>query len=196
MTMKKIEKILGTLSLISLALILADIPSGAVFSILLISSLSVFYMYLTMPSTLGIPLKKVFKKASYKGLGPLRIIGLLLLGFSLAIVLIGILFKLQSWPGASPILGAGSLGLFIALIVGLIKYKAKMPLYFSEALKRILIIGGVALSLLLIPKASWLEFRYRNHPSYIEAVKEYWENPNDQKIIDKLEQETNQLYED
>ena len=120
--MKKAEIILGAIALTALALNLLLVPGGGVLTVLSLSTLSVLYMYLSFAIFNGIRLRQIFKKDSYKGISKMRIVGAILTGLALSMTTIGLLFKFQSWPGATMNLAIGLLGLAIALIVGSIKY--------------------------------------------------------------------------
>lgn len=110
-------------------------------------------------------------------------------GVSLATVVIGILFKIQSWPSSSQYLGIGLIGLLISSCIGIYKFqKTKGPLYVA-LLKRSLIIGAIGLILLSISDDAWLVMRYGDHPEYIEAVRAARANPESELLWAKVNEE-------
>ncbi len=194
-TMKKAEIIFGTLAIIGLTINLLDIPGGIVLTVLTLSIISTLYMYLSFALFNDIRLGKIFKKDSYKRISTMKIVGAIMVGFALSITMIGILFKFQSWPGASFNLGFGLFWLLICSIVGLIKYLKTKSDYYTKIFKRIAIYGVIGLVLMILPRKTWLEVRNRNHPEYIEAVKKAWADPENQELWDKVNEERQRMNE-
>ena len=193
--MKKAEIILGAIALIALALNLLLVSGGGVLTVLSLSTLSVLYMYLSFALFNGIRLRHIFKKDSYKGISTMRIVGAILTGLALSMTIIGLLFKFQSWPGATVNLAIGLLGLAIALIVVTIKYSKTKSDYYTKIFKRIAVFGGLGLILIILPKETWLELKYRDHPDYVEAVKKAMSDPDNQELWDKVDEERQRMNE-
>ena len=186
--LKKIEVTLGVIAMVAMVLNLFNFAGGGVLTVLSLSTVSLLYTYLSFALFNDIRLRKIFNKGSYEGIGSKRIVGGIFTGLALSITTIGLLFKFQSWPGASFNLGLGLIGLLIVLIVGLIKYQRIKSEYYTKIFWRIVFYGGLGLILMIIPKEAWIEIKYRNHPEYIEAVKNAWTDPNNQElwgIVDK-----------
>jgi hypothetical protein len=194
--MKKAEIILGAIALTALVLNLLFAPSGSIITVLSLSILSVLYMYLSFALFNGIRLRHIFKKDAYKGVGTMRIIGAILTGVALAATIVGLLFKFQSWPGATINLSVGLIGLAIALIVCSIKYSKTKSDYYTTIFKRIAVYGGLGIIFLILPKEIWLELKYRNHPGYVNALKDSMANPNNQELWDKVEKECQKMNEE
>lgn len=193
MTMKKAEIIILTLSIIALGLNILLIPGGGVLTVLTLSTLSVIYMYLGFALFNGIRLRNIFKKDSYKGISTMRIVGAVAAGIALSMTIIGLLFKMQSWPGASFNLGAGLFGLLIVTVIGLVKYSKNKSDFYTKIFKRVAIFGGLGLILLLTPKTSWVELKYRNHPEYVDALKKAMADPDNKKLWDNVETERQKM---
>lgn len=191
--MKKAEIILGTVAIVSLILNLLNVEGAGVLTVLSLSTVSTFYMYLSFALFNNIRLRKIFKKGSYKVISKMRIIGAILIGLALSITTVGLLFKFQSWPGASFNLGFGLFGLLVGLIVGLIKFQKTKSDFYTKIFKRIAIYGGLGLILMALPRETWLEIRNRNHPEYIEAVKRAWADPDNQELWDKVDEEREKM---
>lgn len=126
----------------------------------------------------------------------MRIVGAILTGLALSMTIIGLLFKFQSWPGATMNLAIGLLGLVIALIVGTIKYSKTKSDYYTKIFKRIAVYGGLGVILLLLPKETWLELKYRNHPNYVNAIKNAKADPDNQELWDKVDEERQKMNEE
>ena len=191
--MKKGEIIIATLSLIALGLNLLLIPGGGVLTVLTLSTLSMLYMNLSFALFNGIRLRNIFKKDSYKGISTMRIIGAVGTGLALSMTIIGLLFKFQSWPGASLNLGAGLVGLLIATVIGTIKYFRNKSDFYTKIFKRIAVFGGLGLILMLIPKTTWVEIKYRNQPTYVDALKKAMAAPDNKELWDKVEVERQKM---
>ncbi len=191
--MKKAEIIIATLSIIALGLNLLLIPGGGVLTVLTLSTLSMIYFYLGFALFNDIKLRRIFKKDSYKEISSLRILGAVVAGFALSMTTIGFMFKFQSWPGADFNLGAGLVGLLIVTIIGAIKYSKNKSNYYIRIFKRTAILGGLGLILMLIPKTSWIELKYRNQPEYVEALKKAMADPDNKELWDNVETERQKM---
>lgn len=187
--MKKTELIIGAIALIALVLNLLMVPFSGLLTVLSLSLLSMIYMYFSFALFNGIRLRTIFKKSARQGVSNTRIFGSVLTGFALAMTTVGILFKIQDWPFGFLNLLIGLAGLAIALIVGAIGYSRTKSPYFTKIFKRIAVWGGLAVILLLIPKETFLELRYRSHPEYIEAVKQSMADPGNEALQDKVNEE-------
>ncbi|NEM96608.1 hypothetical protein [Pontibacter burrus] len=191
--MKNAEIVLGAIALIALMLNSLLAPFGNLLTVLSISAISVLYMYLSFALFNRLRLRHIFKKDSYNGISTMRIVGAVLTGLALSITLIGILFKFQAWPGATINLGVGLSGLVIALLVGAVKYTRSKSDYYTKIFKRIAVYGGIGLIMLLLPEETWLEFKYRNHPDYVKAVKKAMAESDNQELWDKAEEERRKM---
>jgi len=192
--MKKGEIILATISIISLGLNLLLIPGGGILTVLTLSTLSMVYFYFGFALFNDIRLRKIFKKDSYKDISSLRILGAVGAGLALSTTIIGLMFKFQSWPGADNNLIAGLLGLVIVTIIGVLKYMQNKSDYYTRILKRVAIFGGLGLVIILTPKTSWIELKYRNYPDYVNAVKKSMADPDNKVLQDKADEERQKMY--
>ena len=193
--MKKAEIIIATLSFIAIGLNLLFIPGSSVLTTLSLLTLSMFYCYFSFALFNNIRLRNVFKKEAYKITTTSRIIGAVGTGFALSLAIVGILFKFQFWPGADFNLLAGLCGLMIITVFGLIKYSKNKSEFYKRIFKRIVLIGGLGLVLLLIPKTSWVDIKYRNNPEYAAALKKAMADPNNKELWEKEELERKKMYD-
>jgi hypothetical protein len=60
--------------------------------------------------------------------------------------------------------------------------------------KRIGIIGALGAVLFLLPNYAVLEFKYRNYPEYIKAVKMRDADPGNKALEDLVQQERKEIY--
>ncbi len=112
----------------------------------------------------------------------MRILGAVGARLALSMTTIGLMFKFQSWPGADFNLGAGLVGLLIVTIIGVIKYSKNKSKYYIRIFLRAAIFGGLGLILMLTPKTSWVELKYRNHPEYVDALKKAMADPDNKEL--------------
>ena len=192
--MKKAELIAAVLAIISLGLNLLLIPGGGMMTVLTLSILAIIYMYLSFALFNNIRLSKIFDKNSYKDISILKIIGAVGTGLALSITLIGILFKFQSWPGASINMGVGLVGLLIVTVISLLKYFQNKSDYYTRIFKRVTIFGGIGLILMATPQHSWIAFKYRNFPAFVDAHKKASANPGNKKLWEKVEIERRKMH--
>ena len=186
--MKKAEIILIVSSLIVLIINLLIIPGGAFLTILTLSSISLLYCYFSFALFKNIRLRKVFQKESYKETTTLKLLGTIFTGFTLSTTIIGILFKFLRWPGAHIMLLVGVSGLLIVISISIIKYINNKSEFYLKISKRVAIFGGIGLFLILMRPTFLVEFKYRNYPNYVNAVKKLALEPNNkhlQKIVDE-----------
>jgi hypothetical protein len=185
--MKKFELSITALALISLILNLLQVPNSDIMTLLTLATLAMFYMYFGFAIFNKIPLIGIFKKESYKGLSAKKIVGAIFTGFILSITILGVLFKFHDWPGATFNIRIGVIGLLIANIIGKIKSTKDSSEYYSYIFKRSAIFGGIGFVLIILPRTTWLEIRYRNYPTYIDAVKKAMTDPNNRVLRDSVE---------
>lgn len=191
--MKKAEIIIVTLSIIALAMNLLLAPGGGVLTVLALSTLSIIYFYLGFALFNDIRLRKIFKKDSYKEISSSRILGAVGAGITLSMTTIGLMFKFQSWPGADLNLGVGLFGLLIVTIIGLTKYFKNKSDYYTRIFKRAAIFGGLGLIIMLTPETTLVEFKYRNHPEYVNALKKAMADPDNSELWDNVETERQKM---
>ena len=148
--MKKIEIILGGITLAALAAHLLGVPH--VWIVLALSTLLLMnlYFYLGFTIYLDIPLKKLFSKSAYAGLSPLRVIGSVALGWTLSLIMSGLFFYIQHYPGTQLALSLGGGLLLIISLVVFIKYKKTKAAFYRNMLYRCEIYMAVTLILLIL----------------------------------------------
>jgi len=193
--MKKTELLLLGLSVTTLAMKFLHIPGSGILTVLSLASISVFYMYLGTAVFNNVQFKALFKKESYKGISTKRIIGGIGTGLALSVATIGILFKLQSWPGASNQLKVGLFGLTIILGISLFKFIKSYDTFYSNILKRVVSFGAICFILFVIPNKTWLDWKYPNNPEYVNAIINAQANPNDPALWEKVDIEREKMQE-
>jgi hypothetical protein len=192
--MKKAEIIIAALSIVAIGFNLLLIPGGAFLTVLTLSTLSIIYMYLSFAIFNDIRFRKIFRKESYAGISTMRIVGAVATGLALSMTTIGMLFKFQSWPGASFNLFVGLSALLIVTVIAVIKYLKTRSAFYTGVFKRVAVFGMLGLILLFIPNANLLEIKYRNQPAYLNALKSAMADPQNKSLWDKVEEERQKMY--
>ncbi len=162
-------------------------PGASMFFILGISLLNIFYYPFGLAYLQGISLKSILNKAAYQNttvfISLLAVFG----GMSLAMLLIGIQFKLQFWPGAHVMLMAGIVFTSIILSIAVFMLKGAN----QQKLKRLYVRGGillaVAIALRLTPTPAMVDIMYSNRPCYRDTLKEVMAHPENEQAQEKLQ---------
>lgn len=191
--MKNVETVLLVIVALAFVLKFFHIPGSSILTILSLSGISVMYMYLSFALFNGVGFRGIFNKGSFQGKSAGRIVGAIGTGLALSVSAVGIVFKLQSWPGASLQLMISIVGLGAVLIVSLFKIRKNTDGYYVNLLKRVLLFGAISLALLSIPAKAWLDWRYPNNPEFVNAVLEAREHPENQKLWEKVDDERQKM---
>lgn len=187
--MKKAEIILlvSILVFLFIKLFFAYLPGINVITILLLTILSTIYFYFGSALFNNIRIRTVFKRESYKGISTTRIIGAIAAGLSLSITLMGILFKIMQWPGASFNLIIGGTGISIVSVICIFKYITTKSSFYTKILSRNFIFGIIAFVLYITPQITWIEISYKNNPTIIEAYRNALDNPDKPELWNEVE---------
>jgi hypothetical protein len=111
-------------------------------------------------------------------------------GLVFSIVLVGLLFKIQMWPGFQINLVIGLIGLITLIIYSFTLKDPSQKNGFKVLRKRAIPMAIITLLVLMLPKDAWLETKYSNYPVYIKTIKQLDKNPDNLQIqqqIDSLE---------
>jgi len=184
--MNKLEKILGLIFLIAIILKLTLLPGGGILATISLMILANLYFLFGFALFNQIELKNILKGDSYTGISNLRIFGAFVTGTALSILCVGVLFKLQHWPGSKPNIIVGLISSVIILIVSIIKYYKSKEVIYSKIILRLTIIGGISLFFLTVSDYSIVKFQFRNHPNYIKAFELYQTNPKNDSLQNNL----------
>ncbi|MFY8022213.1 MAG: hypothetical protein ACOVP1_13495 [Bacteroidia bacterium] len=176
-----VEKGLIVLSILAFACVLGfDFP--AVSLLLSLMLLATFYMIAT-PFLVQSVLKAKLKDGMELPL-------LLITQVQLAVAIIGVLFKLMMFSGASSLLLISAIGLlFLSIVISL-----KQLQYDSFILKRMVVMGLLAAFFYWLPTHTWIRFRFWKHPEFAKSYIKHLENPNDSAYKAVWEQEAEKLH--
>lgn len=153
-------------------------PGGTIMILTSLMSLSCLYFFLGFSFLNNIRLRNILKKESYSDLSTLRIIGAIVAGVNLSVLLIGLLFRLMRWPGATFMLFVTFLPSLIILGVAIIKQINTSQRSYLKVITRTGFFLAFAAVLYFQPMVLQ-KIRYKDYPKLIKAMEEYDKNPNE-----------------
>lgn len=164
------------------------IPGTSIILILSLSALSLLY-YFGFALFNDIRLREIFKKTSYDKTTPKKIIGAVAFGFALAAIAMGVLFKVELWPGGDNQLKIGLITMVVLIIIALIFNKGQKSTYFRRLYFRGIIFGVFGLIMLIIPHTTLIDIYFHDKPEYSKLLKEYYNNSEyDEDLQKKLDE--------
>lgn len=184
--MKILEKVLAALILLSIIMKLSHLQGASVLFVVSVGSLSNVYYFLSIGLFNDISFKKMFKKKSYEGISTLRIIGSVAAGFAFSIAIIGILFKIQHYPGANMMLILGFASSLIVIVISVIKYVSKGSKFYIGIIKRAIILCAFGIFLYLYARQTVDRVQYRDFPDYIKASEYYHDHPDSDEAYENM----------
>ena len=147
--MKIFEIILSVTFLIGLLFKIMHWPGGSAIVVFSLTILTYFYFIFSFAVFNSIKLTKLFKKESYHGISSFKIIMAILLGWSLSILVSGMMYELQNWENQINLLLLGLAHSVIILAIHLIFYKAKDKKFWLVIFMRSVIIIAIGLFIYL-----------------------------------------------
>jgi len=105
-------------------------------------------------------------------------------GFFLSLIPIGILFKIQYWPGGQLYLLIGTITApVIMAIVLFLKSKAAedLSIYYKNMFSRTIVLSVLTVLFYLTPTSTLLKIQYRSDPELARLKILYYENPGNEE---------------
>lgn len=123
-------------------------------------------------------------KAEFKNTKPYQ----LLPPYSILTIMVGMLFKFKAWPGGNSIIVLGLI-MMAAGVYFVVKSMDNPKQQKRAAIKRMLITAMLASIFLALPNFFWFDIVNREHPDYIQATKNLYEDPSNEEYRLQLEEE-------
>lgn len=193
--MKITELVLAISFIIAIILSIHLFPGAGLLAILFGSLLSMLYFYFGFAFFNNIPLSSIFKKSSYTAVSTTRIVGGIAVGFVLSTATIGILFKLMSWPGADFIVLIGLASMIVVFAIAIFKNIRNKSSYYHKIFLRLGVWGIIATLFFVTANHTLLNYKYRNHQEYLQALKNEIADPTNTALIEKREIEYTKAFE-
>jgi len=130
-----------------------------VFLIISMLLLSMFYVFLGKAMFENLDFKNLFQNTVNQEIDKNRRILSLITGFVLCISILGILFKMLSYPGGTSMLYMGILGSGIIAVMSFVKLENKSDGFYASVMKRIVPVAVVLLLFIVPSKESWSHFK-------------------------------------
>ena len=187
---KKIELFLG---LMTLALLLYRLLFGTGLNGMLITALvimAIYYMWFGFFLFTGRSLRDLATPQSRKTFKPFRIASSILMGLVYSFCTIAILHGVFFYDSMNFMLAFAFFLTFLSASFTLVYHKLNPEdgPYLSQFYRRSAILGLFCLLMWLTPVNTRLEVLFRKHPDFIEAYKQFKENPNDPLAEEALRQ--------
>lgn len=191
--MKIVEKLLAALAILGIIMNLFMLAGAGPLTIISLSLLSMMYFMTSFLLLNNIGLRQLFKGNPFQGISQKRILGAVFSGVALSIACVGIIFTVQMYPSAKTQMGMGTLPLVIISLIALLKYNKTKAAYYQRVLSRTLTFGVIGVFFMLLPEYAIIEFKYRDYPGYVEALKAQREDPNNEALWEKVEEERRKI---
>ena len=137
----------------------------------------------------------MFKKEAYAKTSTFRMIGSVCAGVLLSSALLGVLFKIQFYPGASAMLHSSVIGFTILMMVLIIFSIKGRTGFINDNYLRIAPILIACFVFYSISNVDLAEFYFGDsQPEYIEALRNLQENPNDPNAHIRLDKARDEMH--
>ncbi len=151
--MKKLELALVVVTALGILLKFFNLPFSAILLTLSLSSLALVYMGFGAALFSNVPARLANYGSDSIGTEGSSITGTRFLGYAMALVLVGTLFKIQHWPMATMQLMVGLIALILLFALVVFRaQKAKTPIP-SGLVVRAVIVGIIGACSILLPVA-------------------------------------------
>lgn len=191
--MKRTERVLTIIAILAIVISFFHLPGVSILIVLSFSFLSILYFFAGFALFNNLQLSSIFKKESYKGIPALRIILGIFTGAFLNIAATAMLFKFQVWPGVSTFFIVAIVGLFVILLIALFNLNKKDHTFYQGILVRVVPYFVVCIFLFSIPNKSWLNWKYPDHPEYVQAILDARADPDNPELRERVNEEREKI---
>ncbi|NPA34146.1 MAG: hypothetical protein GXO48_04355 [Chlorobi bacterium] len=149
--MKKVELILAIVAIVSVVLKVYSVEWAFMLALFSLTTLAMLYFYSGVYYPAGVwKLKSVFSSNGSENVDKFQKLVSLIAGISIALTILGVLFKIMNWPQATVQLQMGIIGTALSTLLVLFKYAKSKPEYFLSVIKRTAIYGSLGILVLLV----------------------------------------------
>jgi uncharacterized membrane protein len=173
---------------------LFHVPLGSIVFVLSTMILTLLYQYFSFALLHGIRLRDITKKGQFAEVPKLQVAGAVLIGIALSVGIIGVVFKMQSWPSAHFLLIVGTIILVFAFALSFFYWMQSRQAFFKRTMWRVGIVGALTLGLLLYPRKEWISLRYSDYPEYVKAAHYALDHPSDTLALQNMLRERELMY--
>lgn len=174
--MKRLEKILIVLSIISLIMMFNQYQGSTWMLMISLTLLACIYFPLGFLFFSQIGVRQLFKGA-LRNAKAVNLLSAFFVGLGVSNLCMGILFRFLHFPGGNEMLIAGLAIAVIMLIVTIIRYYKTRNAEITLSISRLAAFSIASLALLFTSSRTLLSIQYRNYPRYVDAYLKYMDNP-------------------
>ncbi len=149
---------------------------------------AIYYMWFGFFIFNNLRLKQLFSRQEHKRINWFKISTSIVMGLVYSFTLISIMFAILFYSNMNTML---CFSLFFILASGIFlvvysKYNQLEKQFLYQFYMRSVIYGLICLFLWITPVEKKLNVLFDNHPEFVEAYKDYLENPDDPEVKEKL----------
>ena len=185
--MRVVEIILVVIFCIGAFFKINHYPGGSILLIISLGNLSLLYSYFSFILLNGIKGRKMFKKSSYEGIPAWRLLMTIILGFGIGVLMLGVLFKVQMYPGFSIMMKIGFMGTIISLTVFVVKYFTSSDAFVRSNLRRLIPIVLIGTFFYTITADDIIDYNWGAGSEYATLKKELLRNPENQEARERFD---------
>ena len=114
----------------------------------------------------------------------------------MSIIIIGIVFKLQLWPMAGPMIFIGMIMSLVIVVVSAVKNPKISSLFYNRLFRRSFLMVSIALLLFFkVHTTTYIRILYRDQPAYRDAYLNLAADPDNEELQKKEEEERYKMQE-
>lgn len=192
--MKVLEKLAVGLAILGFIFKLFLLPGAGILLTLSLSALAVLYMLSGISISKNNPSRIPVFNGVRQQMNAKQLFLITLLCYGLAVLCMGILFKLMFFPSSQTMLSAGFMTIILASVFLLIEYRKTGERLPINAFRRTILWGAIGIVLYLTPEITLVELYYRDYPAYIEAYQNHIDNPQNEELTKKMNEEYQKIF--
>lgn len=163
-------------------------PGGSVLLIVSVCNLALLYGLFSFILLNGIKARHMFKKKSYEKISAFRVLGSIALGFGIWTLMLGVLFKVQMYPGAAIMMLVGFVGTLIPLSVFMLRFVISSSDFIKNNLIRLVPIVLIGSFFYSVSSDDIIDYNWGAGTEYSELKKELVRNPDNYEARSRLDE--------
>ncbi len=148
--MKRIEIGLVVFAILSISLRIGQVVGSSFLTMVSFLIMSCFYYGFSFALFNGIKFREILRRQSYQNVTAIHIITSIIAGMGIATLLIGILYRILNFNGASELIVSGIITLSIAIVITIWRFIKERHVVYKRIWQRTALVLGLGLLSLLI----------------------------------------------
>jgi hypothetical protein len=191
--MRILEIVLLCLVVVALIMFFTLMPGGASVLMIVLSLLSLIYFGFGFILFSKVGFRAALKQGLKNTPTATIVIGVVT-GVVLSQLAIGILFKLLLMPGANEMLMVGNVGSAVMLVVNVFYWLRYRSASSKLCISRLVMFLIPAVFLFTTSQLTLVKWQYKDHPGYVEAFRQFSEDPSNEEKWQALDLEQNRIH--